>query len=83
MGVDNLVLIDRLEGGFLGIGTSATKPGIVILSTVPRERADIRIDTGGSLLRMTLLIRPRRPSRETHADAGLRRSDRREPTDRV
>ncbi len=60
--VDDLTFIERLRGGFLCIGTSADKPGLLLLSRQPRDLVDVRAATHPILgwTRVTLELERRR-----------------------
>jgi hypothetical protein len=44
-GVDELIFSERIRGGFLCIGTSADKPGLMLLSRQPRGPVNLRAAT--------------------------------------
>jgi len=56
VGIDSITYIDNLGGGFVAVGTSADKPGVLILSTVDRKDVRIRAEREQLRLRTTLSI---------------------------
>ncbi|MCP4251436.1 MAG: hypothetical protein GY778_30740 [bacterium] len=72
VGVDELTLIPRLAGGFVGLGTCRDKPSVLVLSHRSLDDVAIHADTDAILRRATLTVESDgRPHRYTLHSPGI------------